>query len=119
MTQARTKTTMTESFVEQAKKFGEEMKKAGTNVFHAGLGVVATTEEQARDTFDRMVDKGKDYGSEESRFVSRATREVKELRVLRKSLAIDVERAVDKFRPDDMEPLFPDKPRLQDEDPPT
>ena len=80
MTQARTKTTMTESFVEQAKKFGEEMKKAGTNVFHAGLGVVATTEEQARDTFDRMVDKGKDYGSEESRFVSRATREVKELR---------------------------------------
>lgn len=78
MTKART-TTMTESFVEHAKNLGEDLKKAGTNVLHAGLGVVATTEEHARESFDRMVDKGKEYGSDENLLFSRATREAREI----------------------------------------
>jgi polyhydroxyalkanoate synthesis regulator phasin len=78
MTQARTATT-TESFVDQAKKFGDELWKAGTCMFHAGVGVAVATEERARETFDRMVDKGKDYESDEDRLFSRATNEAKEL----------------------------------------
>jgi len=78
MTQARTATT-TESFVDQAKKFGDELWKTGTSVFHAGVGVAVATEERARDTFGRMVDKGKDYEMNEDRLFSRATHEAKEL----------------------------------------
>ena len=78
MTQARTATT-TESFVDQAKKFGDELWQAGTSVFHAGVGVAVATEERARETFSRMVDKGKDYESDEDRLFSRATNEAREL----------------------------------------
>lgn len=44
--------------------------------------------------------------------ILRLRREVHELRKLRRALEIKVERAVDKFRPDDMEPLFPDRERV-------
>ena len=68
MTQART-TTANETVLDQAKKLGDDLVRAGTSVFHAGLGVVATTEEQARKTFERMVDKGREYGSDDNRLL--------------------------------------------------
>ena len=63
----------------QAKKLGDELWKAGASVFHASVGVAAASEARARETFERMVDKGKDYESDESRLFSRATREAQAL----------------------------------------
>ncbi len=77
MTESRT--TMTESLVERAKQLGDELKKTGTSVFHAGLGVVAATEEHARDTFHSLAEKGKEVGADEHRLIARATREAKEI----------------------------------------
>jgi len=65
--------------VNQAKKLGDELWKAGASVFHASVGVAAATEERARETFGQMVDKGKDYESDQSRLFSRATQEAREL----------------------------------------
>ena len=79
MTKAARTETMTGSLADQARKFGDDLLQAGANLFHAGVGVVAATEEQARDTFGRMVDRGKQYESDEKRMFSRATREAREM----------------------------------------
>jgi polyhydroxyalkanoate synthesis regulator phasin len=78
MTQARA-TTVTESVVGRATKFGDELIGVGKAVFHAGVGVIVATEEQARETFGRMVDRGKNYESDEGRLFSRAKREAREI----------------------------------------
>lgn len=49
------------------------------NVFLAGLGVVASTQEKSREVFDRLIDKGKVYQSDDTRLLFRATHEVQEL----------------------------------------
>ena len=53
--------------------------QTGKNLFFAGLGVVAFTEEKARETFNRMVDTGKTYDKDGNNLLSRATHEAKEM----------------------------------------
>ena len=55
------KTTPFDSVRDRAREMGEDVKKTGRNVWLAGLGVVATAEEQARDVYDRMVTKGEEF----------------------------------------------------------
>ena len=78
MAQAKT-ATATESVMDNAKQMGEDLTQAGKNALYAGLGVVAFTEEKARETFDRMVDMGKTFEKDQDKILSRATREAKEL----------------------------------------
>lgn len=78
MAQAQTQTT-SGSMMDGAKKMGDDLMKVGRNVFLAGLGVVASTEEQARETFDRMRSKGEDFQKDEDRILVRATQEAREL----------------------------------------
>lgn len=77
MAQAKT-ATMTESFVDNAKRMSEDLLDTGKNVFFAGLGIMATTEERAREVFDQMVDRGQTYEKDDSTLLSRATHEAKE-----------------------------------------
>ena len=80
MAQAQAKaTTTTKEFLDGGKKLGEDLMKTGRNVFLAGLGLVASTEQQARKTFDDLVDKGEEYEKDEKKLFARATREAKEL----------------------------------------
>lgn len=78
MAQART-ATMTESIMDNAKKMGDDLLQTGKNVFFAGLGIAATTEERAREVFDRMVDRGQTYEKDDATLLSRAAHEAKEL----------------------------------------
>jgi poly(hydroxyalkanoate) granule-associated protein len=78
MAQAQTKTT-SGSLMDDAKRMGDDLFKVGRNVFLAGLGVVASTEEQARDMFDRLRKKGEEYRKDEDRIFVRATQEAREL----------------------------------------
>jgi len=71
--------TMTDSLMDSAKRFGGDLRQTGRDVFLAGLGVVAATEEEARGFFDRMVDKGKTYEQDEDRLFGKAAHEFKEL----------------------------------------
>ena len=80
MTKSATNTTITESMAEHARALGGDLFQVGANVFHAGVGVCVAAEDQVRGTFGRMVEKGKDYESDEDRLFSRATREVREVR---------------------------------------
>ena len=78
MAQAKT-ATVTECVMDHAKQMGEDLTQAGKNALYAGLGVVAFTEEKARETFDHMVDLGKSFEKDQDKLLSRATREAKEM----------------------------------------
>ena len=47
--------------MDSAKGMGDDALKAGRNVWLAGLGAVAYAEEEARDVFDRLVEKGESF----------------------------------------------------------
>ena len=80
MAQAQAKAnTTTEDFLHGSKKLGEDLMKTGRNVFLAGLGLVASTEQQARKVFDELVDKGEEFEKDEKKLIARASREAKEL----------------------------------------
>ena len=79
MTKAARNPTMTGSMTDRARAVGDDLLTAGTNVLHAGVGVCAAAEDQVRDTFDRMVERGKQVEADESGLFSRATREALEL----------------------------------------
>lgn len=49
------------------------------NVLLAGLGVVASAQEKSREVYSTLVDKGRDYKEDDTRLLSRATTEAKEL----------------------------------------
>ena len=72
----------TDKFADQAKKMGEDMKKIGRSVWLAGLGAVSMAEEEARDAFQRLVDRGEKVERDEEnpvvRGFDRANDQVKE-----------------------------------------
>jgi len=59
------KVTPLESVKEQAREMREDARKAGRNVWLAGLGVVATAEEQAREVYDHLLVKGEEFENRE------------------------------------------------------
>jgi poly(hydroxyalkanoate) granule-associated protein len=61
----------TDRFTDQAKKMGEDVKKLGRNVWLAGLGAVSIAEEEARDAFQRLVDRGEKVEKDEENPVLR------------------------------------------------
>ena len=75
------KATPIESVKEHAREMQGDAKKAGRNLWLAGLGVVATAEEQARDVYDHLLSKGEEFENREDTklgaFVDNVTNEVK------------------------------------------
>jgi len=78
MTQGQT-TMMTQLLSDNARKMGDDLRTGSRNVFLAGLGVYASAWEQARKTYDRMVDKGREYEKEEKSLLIRTSNEIREL----------------------------------------
>jgi len=73
------KTTKTETVKERTTKITDEVVKTGRNIYLAGLGAVATAEEEARQFFDKMVDKGEQVDKKEKSLVDQATETVKKV----------------------------------------
>jgi len=73
------KTTKTETVKESATKFTDDVVKTGRNIYLAGLGAMATAEEEARQLFDKMVDKGEQIDKNEKSLVDQATETVKKV----------------------------------------
>ena len=60
-----------DKFEDQARKMGEDVKKLGRSVWLAGLGAVSIAEEEARDAFQRLVDRGEKVEKDEENPVVR------------------------------------------------
>jgi len=73
------KTTKTETVKERTTKITDEVVKTGRNIYLAGLGAVATADEEARQFFDKMVDKGEQVDKKEKSLVDQATETVKKV----------------------------------------
>ena len=76
------KTEMKSDMVDTIKTWGDTVTGYGKNAWFAGLGVVATFDENTRSTFNRLVDKGQHYTEGEGvigRTVGQATDKAKEL----------------------------------------
>jgi len=67
------------SLTDRAWQFGDDLKRLGRNTWLAGIGTVATVEEEARAWVDRMVVKGEGIEKDDRIHVGRALdRAVKE-----------------------------------------
>ena len=70
-------TTKTEPVKDRATKVKDEVVKTGRNIYLAGLGAMATAEQEARQFFEKMVDKGAQVEKSEKTLVDQATQTVK------------------------------------------
>lgn len=66
--------TKNQSFVDTARQLGDDLYETGRKVFTAGLGAVSLVEEQARSTFDQLVDRGEKYEGIDTGVVAGARR---------------------------------------------
>ena len=61
----------TDKLGDQAKKMSEDAKKLGRSMWLAGLGAISIAEEEARDAFQRLVDRGEKVEKDEENPVVR------------------------------------------------
>ena len=71
--------TKTETVKDSATKVKDEVVKTGRNIYLAGLGAMATAEQEARQFFDKMVDKGAQVEKREESLVDQATQTVRKV----------------------------------------
>lgn len=69
---ATKKTTAYEAVRDRARELGDDVYKTGRNVWLAGLGVMATAEERARDMYDELITKGEQFEKSEDNRVVKA-----------------------------------------------
>jgi poly(hydroxyalkanoate) granule-associated protein len=72
-------TTKTETVKDRATNVKDEVVKTGRNIYLAGLGTMATAGQEARQFFDKMVDKGTQVEKSENSLVDQATQTVKKV----------------------------------------
>lgn len=69
---------MTDTVVDNTKKVGDDLVNAGRSMWLAGLGAVAMAEEEARSTFDKLVDRGQKFEGSEKNVIGKGVKQATE-----------------------------------------
>lgn len=56
----------TDGVIDSARTMGDELMKTGRNVYLAGLGMVATANDEVRATYTKLVNRGETFEGEEN-----------------------------------------------------
>lgn len=69
---------VTDTVVDNTKKVGDDLVNAGRSMWLAGLGAVAMAEEEARSTFDKLVDRGQKFEGSEKNVIGKSVKQATE-----------------------------------------